>query len=460
MSISVDLTNKYSEEKNKEQLVRINDLTKIKPPVEESTEGENESSSNIDEFIESQGWVPPYEYYNTLKQSSSVKSNKEEGFFNVAMNSSEIDTSDELGYFWLEDFKTWCRFVYGIDYNNNAGFNIVLTIWNGKDGWIYIPNFIVGESSDSRYIQYKDKYGIAKYQQKLIYKACDTPKNTADEYIYGARGKNEIWFSKGWCQSPIVDDYGLPSSEPLGANGYAYNFKQMDFLTFVKAVRLQKTTKYTINKPGTFITNRWSSAPCFYKRSKPVLSTTDTSLVYDSKGPESRYMQTNHCVPISTGIPCLWRLPTGELALCATFRFNSDPGSAYHYEVGMNDEVRRFRKVYEQWRDGVTYGLSSVGSAKVLGSDYKAASKWLNETCASFFGDGRDKTIEKDWLREYKITESNNASVSNYDNMLDSSLTFEQHNINKENSMKCSFTVNRPVVTTETIERVDYAKKW
>lgn len=457
MSISVELTNKYSDEKNKDQLVRENDLTKIKPPVDESTDSENESSSDIDEFIESQGWVPPYEYYNTLKQTSSVSSNKDEGFFNVAMNSTELDTSDEIGYFWLEDFKTWCRFVYIPDFIDCAGFSIVLSIWNGKDGWIFIPNFVCGETIDNRYIQYKDKYGIAKYQQKLICKTCDTLKDANGEYIPGARGANDFWFTKGWCQSPITDENGNQSSDLNSSDvGYAADFKQIDFLTLVKAVRLQKTTKYTINKPGTFITNRWSSAQCYYKRSKNAISTMDKSLINDSKGPVARYAQTNHCVPISTGIPCLWRLPTGELALCATFRYNTDPGVPYHYEVSRYDEVRRFRKVYDQPRD--LYSL--VASNTVLGKNYKAASKWINDTCASFFGDGRDKTIEKDWLREYKITESNNTTVSNYDNMLDSSLSFEQHNINKENLMKCSFTVNRPVVTTETVERVDYAKKW
>ena len=46
-----------------------------------------------------------------------------------------------------------------------------------------------------------------------------------------------------------------------------------------------------------------------------------------------------------------------------------------------------------------------------------------------------------------------------YGIVLDKSL-YLLYNINKENSMKCTFVVNRPVVTTEDIETKDYAKKW
>lgn len=456
MSISVEFTNKYSGNA-KEQIARVNDLYKTKPPVDQSSSEESTSTETIDDFINSQGWVPPYEYYNSLKQTSSVSSNKEEGFFNVSTNGTSYDDSEEMSYFWLEDFKTWCRFIYYPDYTDLSGCTIVLSIWNGKDGWIFIPNFIVGESIDAQLIQYKDKYGIAKYQQDIIDKACGTPKDDYGKYKSGARGENVIWFTKGWCQRPLMDDYGNWISDPPGENNNLYyKYKQINFLTLVKAIRLQKTTRYTINKAGTFITNRWSSTPSYYKRTKIPSSGADTTLESQDSSPLERYTQTNFCIPISTGIPCIWRLPTGELSLCATLSYNSDPGAPYHYLVEELDEVRKFKKYYNKDVDGFSY----IGSHKMLGSKLITASKWLNETCASFFGDGRDKTIEKHWLREYNITESNNSSVSNYDNMLDSSLTFEQHNINKENSMKCSFTVNRPVVTTETIERVDYAKKW
>ena len=96
----------------------------------------------------------------------------------------------------------------------------------------------------------------------------------------------------------------------------------------------------------------------------------------------------------------------------------------------------------------------------ILGNDDYEGASWLNSICANFFGTGNDKTIANDWLHESKInTDISEYSVS-YDNMLDSSKVFEQHNINKENSLKCSFTVNRPVVTTEEITTSDYAKKW
>lgn len=455
MSISVDFTNKHGDN-NKERLIRIENTAIERPPVnQDSDNGNDDNSNSIDSFLSTQEWITPYEYYSSLKKTSSVSSNKDEGFYNVAINGLDVNATDEVSYFWLEDFKNWARFIYAPDVETHATNTIMLAVWNGKDNWIHIPNFIVGETHMIQYSQFADKYGIAKYQQPLIDKARCVPKDpTTGKYISGMKGENEIFFQKGWCQAPYKSKTGKWIS-PSGMDAPAsYYFNQISFLTNVRAIRLQKNVKYTINKPDTFITNRWSSVPYYYKCFVDSRGRT----VKDIAAPLSRYTQTNFSIPVSTGVPCLWRLPTGEIALCATFVYASDPGSAYHYEYHSEDTEYpvKFRKIY----DNIIDEPGEVQADKLLGEDTKAASKWLNESCASFFGDGKDKTIENDWLREYKITESNNTSVSNYNNMLDSDLSFEQHNINKENSMKCSFTVNRPVVTTETVERVDYAKKW
>ena len=97
----------------------------------------------------------------------------------------------------------------------------------------------------------------------------------------------------------------------------------------------------------------------------------------------------------------------------------------------------------------------------MMGDDDLKAASWINQQCAAYFGEGNEKTIEKDWLRiKYTNSTSVNANYNATVELLDSSKIFEQHNINKENNLKCKFTINRPIVTSEETTSSDYAKKW
>lgn len=426
MTINVDLTNNFPE---RQFTAKINTYNEKPNVLSESNNTEENTIDDVDELLASQTFIPPYEYYASLKDTTYVLDNNQQGFYYV--NPNNVSTPDDDSYFWLDDIKNWCRFIYSCD--NESSSSITLSIWNGKDNWIMIPNFVVGDPNAISNVNFVDKYGIKKIQQPIIDKAL---------------ANNLVILDRGWCQAINTDDDG----NWVGGAGLRDYFYQQGYLQVVKLIRLQKTVKYTINKSDTFITNRWSSSPYYYSRTYKNVA---------SKGADEalgRYTQVNSRVPITTGIPSVWRLPTGEIGLCGSLSIRSDNGAPYHYEVHSSDgqELWKFRKQYDKATDGYSY----MGGTYLLGDNAKTANAWLNETCANFFGDGRDKTIEKDWLREYNITESNNSVVTNYNNMLDSTLSFEQHNINKENSLKCSFTINRPVVTTETIERVDYAKKW
>ena len=107
------------------------------------------------------------------------------------------------------------------------------------------------------------------------------------------------------------------------------------------------------------------------------------------------------------------------------------------------DEYRKFTSRYSL---GITKNMIEL-------------TKFVNNKCFESFGDGNTKTITNDWLREYKNTNIV-SSPSDYNNMLDSRLMFEQVNSNDTNTMKCSFKVNRPIVTTDEQETTDYIKKW
>ncbi len=90
----------------------------------------------------------------------------------------------------------------------------------------------------------------------------------------------------------------------------------------------------------------------------------------------------------------------------------------------------------------------------------KEFTEYVINECIKIFGDGKSKTIENDWLRKYAKSTESTPVETDYSNMLDSSLMFEQTNNNEINNLKCTFKVTRPLVTTDTPESTDYVKKW
>ena len=96
--------------------------------------------------------------------------------------------------------------------------------------------------------------------------------------------------------------YDMPTDySPLGT-----------FLQVIEALRLKKTVKYTINDSNNFQTIAFSS-----------LYTDVTYNVKDRKA----YYQSNFRSPVPSGAPPVWRLPTGEVALCTVLQVNSNRSS-------------------------------------------------------------------------------------------------------------------------------------
>jgi hypothetical protein len=232
---------------------------------------------------------------------------------------------------------------------------------------------------------------------------------------------------------------------PLPRNAKSTYFDFCEPMQLIYGLRLQKNVDYTINDASSFQTMRWSSIACHGS--------------IDSLG---KYAQTNARFPVSTGAPPVWRLPTGEIFLATNFIWRGDNGAPYFY---IKDGELGFRKHYDKdmLGNGDDKAPPHVAMWKMMGNNKAKAEQWINTICKRFFGDGIEKSIEKDWLRyddEIITKDKLNYVNSNYMNMLDSSKTFEQNNINKQNMLKCGFKVNRPVVTTEESKTGDYVGKW
>lgn len=399
---------------------------------EEAISPSGDGQKSLDDFIVQGEFMTPYEYYSSVKATYTTSDPNVPGFRMVETTNGEATTED-INYFWVEDIKNWCRYVYSPDSTTTQGNSIALTlsIWNGKNGWIRIPNFIVNENAAA--YNYSDPYGIGNYQMAIL----------------GKLENNLISFTRGWSQMLQFDD-----SSTYKWNKQSFTETPNNFLRLITYLRLQKTTRYTINSPGTFQTVRWQNTNALYTTVSDRLQTNVSDF-----SPLGEAATTTLSVPITTGIPPVWRLPSGEVALCGVFIFRNDPGLTYYYisdattDLGSKPNFRKYNN--NNKKRCIIIPKNSMGDNSIV------VENWINGVCGNFFGDGRNKTIEKDWLREYFIDDSVTENiVSNYDNMLDSSLQHEQVNINKENNLKCSFNINRPVITTDTPEVSDYVKKW
>ena len=396
-------------------------IDKTKIPIEPET---TDTNDNIDEKIASDNFITPTEYYNKISDGThgSVEKDKQ-GYYNA----NGTNTNIEIKWFWLEELKNWC--TYMVSTNGHEALNIfTLSVWNGKNGWISIANRTM---AGDPYSITQDLFCIRKFQEPFLldargyYLSNYTFIPGTDQHIYEKlySGKNDITQIRGLVQNVYQDH--VESLLPFR-------------LQHIMGFRLQKNTKYTINDQNNFQTIRWNT---LYN---PF---TAENVIGTYLG---AYAQTNVRYPVSTGIPTVWRLPSGDIFLATTFYWNADNGNAYYFA---KDEGGLFRKRF--------YKTGDTPEFRMMGDNDFTAASWINSLCANYFGSGNNKTIENDWLRE-KPPATNDASdySIDYTNMLDSTKSFEQHNINKENSMKCTFTVHRPNVTTEESQTPDYAKKW
>lgn len=396
-------------------------IDKTKIPIDPKT---TDTNDNIDEKIASDKFITPAEYYNKISDGThgSVEKDKQ-GYYNA----NGTNTNIEIKWFWLEELKNWC--TYMVSTNGHEALNIfTLSVWNGKNGWISIANRTM---TGDPYSITQDLFCIRKFQEPFLldargyYLSNYTFIHGTDIHVYEKlySGKNDITQIRGLVQNVYQDH--VESLLPFR-------------LQHIMGFRLQKNTKYTINDQNNFQTIRWNT---LYN---PF---TTENVIGTYLG---AYAQTNVRYPVSTGIPTVWRLPSGDIFLATTFYWNADNGNAYYFA---KDEGGLFRKRF--------YKTGDTPEFRMMGDNDFTAASWINSLCANYFGSGNNKTIENDWLRE-KPPATNDASdySIDYTNMLDSTKSFEQHNINKENSMKCTFTVHRPNVTTEESQTPDYAKKW
>ena len=415
-----------------------------------TTSSDSDTEKSLDEYMEDSdiNWQTPAEFYSKRKNIETTG----DGYIDI----SKSDTYDDNRvYFWIEDLHNWCTYecrsmdIRCAETNERftARIKIQLRVWNGVDGWIDINNTADENGNISRTMAHlrkplndiQDRYHISKYQDVFVYKL----NGKGNEYMHNRHRGYTIAGTASLSTIPTI----LGSDDVLLGPLKAENTEPY---TVINGFRLQKVTRYSING-NNFSTKR----PKFN-----AIHMSDMALNTD-------YTTTNARDFIQTGAAPVWRMSTDEIFLGTELILYSDVGMPYEWRYISSDNISFMgaitkipfkptvlsptHQTYDEYRK-----FTSRYSLGIIPFEFV---KFINNKCLESFGDGNAKTMKKDWLREYNI--SNNTNMpSNYNNMLDSNLMFEQVNSNDTNTMKCSFKVNRPTITTNEIESIDYVKKW
>lgn len=128
---------------------------------------------------------------------------------------------------------------------------------------------------------------------------------------------------------------------------------------------------------------------------------------------------------ISIANPAVYRLPSGEIALSTQMHWGGKRG--------------------------------------LLGKNNIEADRFINNLCKGWFGDGKAKTINDHWLKEFtheadQTSKDSGLVVHNY---LEYGYNFEQINNIKENTLSLTLEAYRPTIESEhSVENPDVAKKW
>ena len=413
-------TNKKWSYKNSEE------VTSFSYDVEQS----RKQRSDRDKLLEnSTGWITPQEYYSNTATGDTTLNVSE----TKQVNAGGAASSPKPVYFWVEDLKNWACYSLAWSYTYSRRNVFILKVWNGKDNWARLRywnqnTYVVNDEDDST--------GFGNLQNYFL-----SFLNT----LLQVRGISNAMKTTG---SSSIAGVTVNSLDPLKAT---YNFDGSWYLQVVNAMRLKRHTYYGINSSRNFQT----------------LTIGNTNVYTNGNANVGHYAQTNFRGAVTIGCPAVWRLPSGEIALCTYMEWNVDNGKAYYYKKrGYCSQASNlpadygFKKYYS--KSICTETDNDMWT--ILDPESQAESEnAINGICRQFFGPGTNKTIENDWLNINPITiakeEYSNASGIK-GSMLNSELVFEQHNINKENSLNCSFQINRPIVTTTERPNQDYAKKW
>lgn len=314
-------------------------------------------------------WQTPSEYYSNNNNMS---------------NTSNIDNPfgiSNLSWFWLDSLSNWCR------YEMLGGF-LCLYVWNGRNGW---DNF-------TDIINYKNTMYLDSLYRKYYY--------------------NHLFFIEGPAYPGDRWDF-----VPIRYNNAVIG--QVYYRTFIlnrDTTMLNYNDKFqNMHDTKTYQTGERN------EKSNAGIGVEGLTTYAGNPIPADESRRAIHGIPTQY-CPCVFKLPTGNLAL------------AYQFYVPSNG-----------------YGVMDVENVFQIIKPDEA-----NNRCRDIFGDGSDKTIFKDWKR-YNIVNSTDEVATDIkfgseETIYGATSITQSYGNYKINNIK--FYANRPNPTTTNRDIQDYLERW
>lgn len=180
-----------------------------------------------------------------------------------------------------------------------------------------------------------------------------------------------------------------------------------------------------------------SAAVCTAKHVSSYISIRNTASFMHNfiRKERSNIAISNYREGVSIGNPAVWRLPSGEIALCTIMWWG-----------GKNGLIGGPPDSDGDWDSCQSY-----------------ADSMINGYCQEWFGTGSTKTIDDDWLkyRKHEMDEDSKDTGIIINGFLESGYVFEQINKECNETLNISLSTRRPLVYADVeVENVDVAKKW
>ena len=312
------------------------------------------------------------------------------------------DEPESQEWFWLDTFSNWCR--YEVDELDKT--SVALKLWDGLGTWEPVSIMMA-------LCNYLDNYSLVK------------------NYLYNLK-----FFKKG-PSCPYDYGTGKVVYNPIKLAGHDMNAKPRDGQIRYSTVVLPKDsksilykTKMNLDYANAYYNKDYSTyARAFY--GTPTEAQESTKAV--NKDTKRQYIIGSELQPV----PCVIKLSTGNLAICYDFVAQTN---------GENQGI--LRNIVN-----TVEGIETV--------PYEDATE-LNRKCKVIFGDGSDKTIEKDWKR-YIIKDTTEEIKSDIKGESNETLygSASLTNIMASSNMNSiSIKAPRPNPTTNNKNIEDYIERW
>lgn len=408
------------------------------------------TDKEIEEKIKNGDYIPPWEY----GKNNDIESTR---YKKVETKATVPDD-----YFWVEELKNWCRFVYGYgashNYNPHAGW------WNRNTSlkryyvhWTSAEFPFSGFTSQNNKAYAEDSNLWHRWQGFTYFQLSQW--NGVDKFIGFAYNNNK--------DSTKVD-IGLQSDELQNRmykilNSCKKHFQRRGNYMSDKQTVQEDGTVWAIENPKTY---DWQYSTNYQPKNdvcsgvnSPVqivdgliLNKTRNYTILDGDTAQCVRIKEPHYFTqwnsveasnkpalrqgISAGCPAVWRTASGELMLCTTLIWGGVMAV-----IGMCDEEGKH-----------DYGVS--------------ACDFINKYCRRFFGDGKNKTIADDWIKtdynintdeEAEATEVEKIKTADTETMTEGSSQVE---LKSDKKIKIKFSLADVNISETTSEEISVATKW